>query len=150
MKIVFGADHGGFELKESMKAHLAGKGFTVIDAGIHDTNAVDYPDIAKQAADLFFTEKADTLILACGTGIGISIAANKIKGIYCGLIYNEETARLAREHNDVNSLAFGGRQIAPGLANRMLDAFFGEKASTDERHERRRKKYKQLDAEGTR
>lgn len=144
MTIVVGADHGGYQLKESLKEHLVKKGHTVLDVGTASESSVDYPDIALTAADEKKKKNADLMLLACGTGIGISIAANKIDGIYCALVYNEHTARMAREHNDANCLAFGGREVTPDAACRMVDAFLERTPSTDARHARRRQKMKDI------
>ncbi|MEK6795139.1 MAG: RpiB/LacA/LacB family sugar-phosphate isomerase [Spirochaetota bacterium] len=144
MTIVVGADHGGFQLKESIKQHLIKKGHTVIDIGTTSEESCDYPDIARAAADEKKKKNAELMMLACGTGIGISIAANKIEGVYCALVYNENAARMARLHNDANCLAFGGREVTPDAAIRMIDIFLAEKPSADERHVRRRQKMKAI------
>ena len=123
MKIVLGADHGGFELKEVLKKHLADKGYDLCDVGTYDTNSVDYPDIAKAAAEKITSGEYDWGVLVCGTGIGISIAANKVKGIRCALVTNEYSAEMTKRHNNANMIAFGGRVTGPDLAKSILDAY---------------------------
>ena len=123
MKIVLGADHGGFELKEVLKKHLEDKGCDLCDVGSYDTNSVDYPDIAKAACDKVTSGECDWGILVCGTGIGISMAANKVKGIRCALVTNEYSAEMTKRHNNANMIAFGGRVTGPDLAKNILDAY---------------------------
>jgi len=123
MKVVIGSDHGGFELKQTLAAHLKEKGFDVTDVGCYDTNSVDYPDIAEKACKLVTSGEACWGVLVCGTGIGISIAANKISGIRCALVSNEYCAEMTKRHNNTNMLAFGGRVTGPDLAKNILNAF---------------------------
>lgn len=123
MAVVIGSDHGGFELKQALKEHLISNGFEVLDVGCYDTNSVDYPDIAEKAAKELLSGNNEFGILVCGTGIGISIAANKIKGIRCALVANEYCAEMTKRHNDANMLSFGGRVIGPDLAKNILDAY---------------------------
>ena len=123
MKIVIGSDHGGFELKEVLKEHLIQKGFDVSDIGTYDTNSVDYPDIAATACQKVVSGECAWGVLVCGTGIGISIAANKVSGIRCALVSNEYAAKMTKRHNNANMLAFGGRVTGPDLAKNILDAY---------------------------
>ena len=123
MNIVIGADHGGFELKEELKTHLLAKGFDVCDMGCFDKNSVDYPDIAQAVCKKITSGDAAWGVLVCGTGIGISIAANKIDGIRCALVSNEYSAEMTKRHNNANVLAFGGRVTGPDLAKNILDAY---------------------------
>ena len=123
MKVVVGSDHGGFELKEVLKKHLEGKGFDVVDVGAYDTNSVDYPDIAVKACEKVTSGECNFGVLVCGTGIGISIAANKVSGIRCALVGNEYSAEMTKRHNNANMLAFGGRVTGPDLAKNILDAY---------------------------
>lgn len=123
MKIVIGSDHGGFDLKEVLKKHLIEKGLEVIDVGAYDTNSVDYPDIAEKACRYVVSGECLWGVLVCGTGIGISIAANKVRGIRCALVNNEYSAEMTKRHNDANMLAFGGRVVGPDLAKNILDAY---------------------------
>ena len=123
MKIVLASDHGGFELKEAIKKHLIKKGYDINDIGVNDTKSVDYPDYGKRAAMMVAGKEADRGIIICGTGIGISIAANKVKGIRCALCTNEYMARMSRMHNNANMLALGGRVTGIGLAEDMVDVW---------------------------
>jgi ribose 5-phosphate isomerase B len=123
MKIVLACDHGGFELKEAVKAHLEKKGYEINDIGVHDTKSVDYPDYGKKAAEMVAGGIAEKGIVICGTGIGISIAANKVKGARCALCTNEYMARMSRMHNDANMLALGNRVIGQGTALDIVDVW---------------------------
>ncbi len=123
MNVVIGSDHGGFELKQVLTAHLKSKGIEVLDVGCYDTDSVDYPDIAEKAAKELLSGGYEFGILVCGTGIGISIAANKIKGIRCAVVANEYCAEMTKRHNNANMLSFGGRVIGPDLAKNILDAY---------------------------
>lgn len=125
MKVVIGSDHGGFELKEVLKNHLTEKGFDVTDVGAYDTNSVDYPDIAQKACAEITSGRCEFGVLVCGTGIGISMAANKVRGIRCALVSNEYSAEMTKRHNNANVLAFGGRVTGPDLAKNILDAYLG-------------------------
>jgi ribose 5-phosphate isomerase B len=122
MKIVLACDHGGFELKEAVREHLTKKGYDVNDIGVYDTNSVDYPDYGKKAAELVSGSDYKGIVI-CGTGIGISIAANKVHGIRCALCTNEYMARMSRMHNDANMLALGNRVIGQGVALDIVDAW---------------------------
>lgn len=123
MKIALGADHGGFELKEKIKSHLLGKGFEVLDLGTNSTASVDYPKFGHAVGHAVVNKDADFGIVVCGTGIGISIAANKVPGVRAALCTNTTIARLTREHNDANVLALGGRIVGDVLALEMVDIF---------------------------
>ena len=114
--IALSSDHAGFPLKEEIKAYLDSQGVEYTDCGAYDTDSVDYPYQAKKACDLVVSGKCEKAILCCGTGIGISIAANKIKGIRCALCNDVYSAKKCREHNDANVLAMGGRVIGVGPA----------------------------------
>lgn len=121
--IAIGSDHGGFELKEHLLKHLKSKGLEVSDFGVYNENSVDYPDIAKKVCSEIVTGKCDLGILVCGTGIGISISANKVHGIRCALVNDEYSARMTKCHNNANVLAFGGRVLGKDLATSILDAY---------------------------
>ena len=123
MKIALGADHGGFALKEIVKKHLEDKGFEVLDKGCYSAESVDYPVYAKAVANSILDKEADYGILICGTGIGISIAANRFKGIRAALCSNTTMAKLTREHNDANILALGARMTGDILALEIVDEF---------------------------
>lgn len=123
MKIFIGSDHGAFELKETLKAELKNLGIDFEDCGCADTTSVDYPDIAKKTCKKILSTPNSLGVLMCGTGIGISIAANKIKGIRAALCHTELEAELARKHNDSNVLCLGGRIIGPELAKSILRSY---------------------------
>ncbi len=123
MKVVIGSDHGGFELKEVLKKHLTEKGFDVTDVGCYDTASVDYPDIAEKACEKVVSGECSWGVLVCGTGIGISMAANKVRGIRCALVSNEYSAEMTKRHNNANMLALGGRVTGPDLAKSILNAY---------------------------
>ncbi len=122
-KIAIGSDHAGFESKEKAKDELLGLGVEVIDKGTDSLASVDYPDFAAGVARAVASGEVECGIVICGSGIGVSIAANKIPGARAALCWNEETARLAREHNDANILCFGGRFIEPERAALMVRLF---------------------------
>ena len=126
MKIAIGADHGAFELKEVLKEYLLNKGYEILDCGTYDLNSVDYPDIAEKTAKHLTDGSCEKGILLCGTGIGISIAANKIDGIRCALCHDCFSAKATREHNDANMLAMGARVTGVELAKSILDTFLKE------------------------
>lgn len=123
MKIALGCDHGGYELKEKVKAHLEKKGYEVLDLGCYSTESVNYPVYGKAVGEAVAKKEADYGVVICGTGIGISIAANKVKGVRAALCMNTTMARLTREHNDANVLAFGARMVGDVLALEMVDTF---------------------------
>ncbi len=124
MIIAIASDHGGFKLKETIRKHLAAKeGIQVVDLGTSSEESVDYPIYGKACAETVAAGKAQRGIVVCGTGIGISIAANKIHGIRCGLCTSVEMAELTRKHNDANMLSLGGRITDEALALEIVDAF---------------------------
>ena len=136
MIIALGADHGGYELKESIKKHLEEKGVEYKDYGSYTGEAIDYPIIAKKVADAIVSGECERGILCCGTGVGISIAANKVKGIRCACCSDYFSAYYTRLHNDANILAMGGRVVGAGLGIMMADVFI-ETEFEGGRHERR-------------
>lgn len=123
MRIALGADHGGFELKSEIRTHLEGQGIEVIDFGINSKESVDYPRFGFLVGDAVTTGKADLGIVVCGTGLGISIAANKVPGIRAVVCTETYSARMSREHNNANILALGGRVTGVGLALDIVDIF---------------------------
>lgn len=147
MKVAIGSDHGGFALKEQIVVHLKEKGYEVEDFGTHTTDSCDYPDYGVLAAKAVADGTCDKGIVVCTTGIGISMAANKIKGIRCGLCHDVTTARLTREHNDANVLALGGGFIAPFLGLEMVDVFLTTPFSNEEKHIRRIDKVMRIEGE---
>ncbi len=124
MKIAIGCDHAGYQYKEIVKKHLEEKGFQVIDKGTYSEERVDYPVYGEAVGNAVASGEADRGIVICGTGIGISIAANKVKGIRAALCTNEYMARMARKHNDANILAFGARVLGIDVALGIVDEFF--------------------------
>ena len=123
MKIAMGADHGGYSLKEVVKKHLVEAGHEVLDLGTHDTESCNYPVYAEKVAYAVADKDADLGVLICGTGIGMSIAANKIKGIRAAAVSDCFTAQATREHNDSNIICLGERIVGPGLAMRIVDTW---------------------------
>lgn len=123
MKVVIACDHGGFELKEIVREHLMEKGYSVMDIGTYNTDSVDYPDYGQKAGEIVAKKEADRGIVICGTGIGISLAANKVNGIRCALCTNEYMAIMSRKHNNANMLALGNRVIGSGLAISIVDVW---------------------------
>lgn len=143
--IALASDHGGFELKESVKKHLQERGLEFKDFGTYDLNSCDYPDFGAQAAKAVADGQCEKGIVICTTGIGISIVANKIKGVRCALCSEVSTARLTREHNDANVLAMGGGFVGPVLANEIVDTFLDTPFSNLEKHSRRINKISELE-----
>lgn len=138
MKLLLGADHGGFDLKEQVKAHLLGEGHDVVDLGTYSADAVDYPDVALKVSRGVVAGDADLGILVCGTGVGMAIAANKVVGIRAANVTNDPAiARLAREHNDANVLTLAGRFTPPDVAKRIVDEFLAAEFTHGDRHVRR-------------
>ena len=135
--IAIGCDHGGYELKQEIMKHLEERGLEYKDYGTYSSASVDYPEFAKKVALAVAGGDADKGILICGTGIGISITANKVKGIRCALCHDVFSAKATREHNNANILAMGGRVVGPGLATMIVDTFLDTPFSNDERHIRR-------------
>jgi ribose 5-phosphate isomerase B len=123
MKIVVGSDHGGLEVKDAVIALLMERGHEVIDAGTNGTSSVDYPDFGEKVAEMVSRGEADQGVLACGTGIGMSIVANKFPGIRAALVTDEFMARMSREHNNANILVLGGRVVTPQMAVELVAAW---------------------------
>ena len=123
MKIAMGADHGGFSLKETIKQHLEEQGHEILDLGTYDTASCHYPVYAEKVARAVAAGQAERGILVCGTGIGMSIAANKIPSIRAAAVSDCFTAQATREHNDANILCLGERTVGPGLAMRIVDTY---------------------------
>ena len=123
MKISIGSDHGAFAMKEHLKQYLTEQGHQVVDCGTYSTDSCDYADFAKAAAQLVASGECDRGIVMCTTGVGISIAANKVRGIRCALCSEPYSAEMTRRHNDANMLAMGGALIGPNMADRIVDVF---------------------------
>lgn len=137
MIIALGSDQGGFELKQEVIKHLNERGIDFLDFGSYDTASVDYPEYAKKVCKSINDGESNMGILICGTGIGISITANKVRGIRAALCTDCFMAEATRLHNDANVLALGGRVVGPGLALKIVDTFLDTPFSNEERHIRR-------------
>jgi len=135
--IIIGSDHGGFDMKEECRIFLSkNTGYRVFDQGIYDRQSSDYPEIAKKVALAVLKGDYEKGILICGTGIGMSITANRFKGIRAALCHDLYTARLSRQHNDANILVMGGRVIGTGIALEMVEIFLNTEFE-DGRHRKR-------------
>lgn len=145
MKIAMGADHAGYRLKDVIKPFIEELGHEVIDYGCDCADSVDYPDYAIPVCDDVVSGKADKGILICGTGIGMTIAANKVPGIRCALVHDLFSAKATREHNDSNVLALGERVIGPGVAQEIVKVWLETEFSNGERHKNRVGKVKALE-----
>ena len=143
-RIVIGSDHAGFLVKEVIRKHLEAAGYAVDDQGTSSEDSVDYPDYGKAVGVQVASKQADVGIAVCGSGIGISIAANKVPGIRAALAHDVNTARLAREHNDANVLALGARIVTPEAALEMVQTFLTT-AYLGGRHQRRLDKIAQIE-----
>ncbi len=137
MKIAIGSDHGAFALKSKFIAHLEAQGHEVKDFGTYSLASCDYPDFGAAAARAVASGECEKGIVLCTTGIGISISANKVKGIRCALLSDIMSARLTREHNDTNMMAIGAAVVGEMLALEILDTWLGTEFSGDARHQRR-------------
>lgn len=146
MRVAIGSDHAGFALKETIKALLADWAVACRDLGTATADAVDYPDYAEAVSREVVEGRADRGILVCGTGIGMSIAANKVRGIRAALAWDEATARLGRAHNDANVLALGGRTTPPGEVPAIVRTFLATPYE-DGRHDARILKIGRLEEE---
>jgi ribose 5-phosphate isomerase B len=144
MKIAIGADHAGFELKERLKKYLEKQGYQLLDEGTVSTDSVDYPDYAAKVAHKVADHQADTGLLVCGSGIGMAISANKVKGIRAANVSTEMEAQLAREHNDANVLAIGARILKEDAAINIVQKFLNT-GFAHGRHETRIKKIAELE-----
>jgi RpiB/LacA/LacB family sugar-phosphate isomerase len=148
MRVAIGADHAGFPLKETVKQAVRAAGHEPIDLGTHDTNPVDYPDFAEKVGGAVQRGEAERGIILCGSGVGASIAANKLRGIRSGVCHDTYTAHQGVEHDDMNVLAIGGRVIGPELAVEIVHAYLGAKFTGEPRHVRRVDKVKDIETRG--
>jgi ribose 5-phosphate isomerase B len=149
MRIHIGSDHAGLELKAELVKHLSSKGHDVTDHGPHEYDALDdYPDFCIPAAQAVAQDPSSLGIVLGGSGNGEQIAANKVKGIRAALAWSIETAKLAKEHNNANVVAVGGRMHEISFVKEIIDAFIGEPFSNDERHVRRIKKISDFEHKG--
>ncbi len=137
--IVIAADHAGYEMKHALKQRLTDEGFDVVDLGTDNEDSVDYPDFAARLAESIVDGRSARGVLLCGSGIGMSIAANRFPGVRAALVSDAGTARLARQHNDANVLVIGARQIDAAVAEECLDAFLTTEFEGG-RHQRRVRK----------
>src|SRR5437660_4357880 len=146
MQIVVGSDHAGFELKKVLFEHLQQNGHVVLDVGTDSTQPVDYPDFAEAVALRVTRGEVERGILICGSGVGVSVAANKIPGIRAGLCHDSYSAHQGVEHDDVNILVLGGRVIGSELAKELVRAFAAARFSGDPRHVKRLDKVRRIEA----
>lgn len=144
MKIGLGSDHGGFELKEKVKKHLEEKSIEVVDYGTYSKDSVDYPEYGEKTARGVMAKECDRAIVFCGTGIGISLAANKVDGIRCALCGDTYSAKMAMQHNNSNMLSIGARVIGEDLALEIVDTWLSSEFEGG-RHERRVEKIMKIE-----
>jgi len=149
MRIAIGADHAGFELKECVKARLLEWKQDVLDLGTNSAKPVDYPDYAEAVGLAVREGKAERGIVICGSGVGASVAANKIPGVRAGLCHDHYSAHQGVEHDDMNVLVLGGRVIGESVAMELVSAFLDAKFTAEERHQRRLDKVKAIEARFT-
>lgn len=143
-RIALGSDHAGFRAKETIKKFLEGAGYSVDDVGTHSEESVDYPDFARAVGERVASGKDSLGVLVCGTGIGVAIAANKVEGIRAALAHDSLTARRAREHNDANVLALGGKIVGDDEAIAIVQEFLNAQFAGG-RHQRRIDKISEMD-----
>src|SRR5213596_2415606 len=146
MTIVLGSDHAGYEMKIMLADHLKAAGHNVLDVGAHNVEPSDYPDFAEAVGRAVVDGKAERGILICGSGVGASVAANKIRGIRAGLCHDHYSAHQGVEHDDINVLVLGSRVIGPELARELVHAFLNAQFTHEERHERRLAKVMALES----
>lgn len=145
MKIVIGADHAGYGLKQALQEHLRAAGHAVEDVGTHGVQPVDYPDVAVAVGMAVREGRGERAILICGSGVGASIAANKLTGIRASVCHDLYSAHQGVEHDDMNVLVLGARVVGPALAEELVDAFLKAQFDRQERHLRRLAKVVALD-----
>ena len=146
MKIAIGCDHAGFAMKVALAEFLRGLGHETIDVGAYNDQPSDYPDFAEAVGRAVLEGRAERGVLICGSGVGASVAANKLPGIRAGLCHDTYSAHQGVEHDDMNVLVLGSRIIGAKLAEELVRAFAGARFSQEERHERRLEKVKALEA----
>jgi len=145
MRIVVGADHAGYDLKQIIAAYLRHHGHEVVDVGTNSDDPVDYPDFAEALGKILLAGKAERGVLICGSGVGASVSANKIPGVRAGLCHNTYSARQGVEHDDMNVLVLGARVIGIALARELVDHFLAARFCGEERHRRRIEKITALE-----
>jgi len=148
MQIALACDHGGFPLKMIIKECILASGYSVIDLGTDSTASVDYPDFAEKLGAAITNGEAERGILICGSGVGASIAANKIKGVYAAVCHDTYSAHQGVEHDNMNVLCLGARIIGPELAKELVEAFLNARFSNEERHVRRVNKVYKIEKAG--
>jgi RpiB/LacA/LacB family sugar-phosphate isomerase len=146
MRLALGSDHAGFELKNRLAAQLREAGYEVLDVGTHDTAPVDYPDFAVAVGNAVLGGRAERGILICGSGVGASVAANKLPGIRAGLCHDHYSAHQGVEHDDMNVLVLGARVIGIEPARELAEAFVNAKFTNEDRHLRRLEKVRELES----
>jgi RpiB/LacA/LacB family sugar-phosphate isomerase len=146
MRLALGSDHAGFELKNRLAAQLREAGHEVLDVGTHDTAPVDYPDFAAAVGNAVLQGQAERGILVCGSGVGASVAANKLPGIRAGLCHDHYSAHQGVEHDDMNVLVLGARVIGIEPARELASAFVNAKFTNEDRHLRRLQKVRELES----
>ena len=145
MRLVIGSDHAGFSLKPMIMEHLKKLGHDVVDIGCYDLSPVDFPDITRDVTAKVLSGEADRGILVCGTGVGASIAANKVRGIRAAVCHDVHSAHQSVEHDDVNVMCIGAQIVGTWLACDLVEAFLGAVFSTDEDFRRRVAKLREMD-----
>jgi ribose 5-phosphate isomerase B len=145
MRVAVAADHAGYQLKEHLARYLAEAGHAVYDLGTHDEDPVDYPDVAVAGARAVTDGRAERAVVICGSGVGASVAANKLTGIRAGVAHDTYSAHQMVEHDDVNVLCLGSRVIGTKLAEELVTSFLQARFSDEERHRRRLEKVKALE-----
>ena len=145
MRLVIGSDHAGFGLKGMVVEHVRGLGHEVIDVGSYDPSPVDFPDVARKVAGAIKEGRAERGLMVCGTGVGASIAANKMKGIRAAVCHDVHSAHQAVEHDDVNVMCIGAQIVGPWLAKDLITAYLGAEFSTEEDFRRRVAKLHEMD-----
>jgi RpiB/LacA/LacB family sugar-phosphate isomerase len=145
MRVAFGADHAGFALKQELAVYVKGLGHEILDLGTNSPDPVDYPDYAEAVGRAVVEGRAERGVLICGSGVGASVAANKIRGVRAGLCHDTYSAHQGVEHDDTNVLVLGARVIGPELAAELTAAFLHARFSGAERHRRRLEKIKKLE-----
>ncbi|MGO4571114.1 ribose 5-phosphate isomerase B [Microvirga sp. 2TAF3] len=148
MRLVIGSDHAGWALKGAVIDHLKALGHDVVDVGSYDDKPVDFPDVARKVAGKITAGEVERGIMVCGTGVGASIAANKMKGIRAAVCHDVHSAHQSVEHDDVNVMCIGAQIVGPWLAKDLISSFLAAEFSTDEDFRRRVAKLHEMDAEG--
>lgn len=147
MKIAVAADHAGFLLKEDVKSFLQARGLDVLDLGVHDQQPSDYPDVARAIGEAIQKGEVARAVLVCGSGVGVCVAANKMKGVRAGLCHDTYSAHQGVEHDDINVLCLGARVIGTELARELVRAFIAARFTGEERHKRRLAKVEAMERE---